>query len=180
MKSDITLNMELSTGVSAQLVGEFLVVKGPKGEVKININYPGVEVLTEQDKVVLKALKATKREKTVMGSFQSHINSAIKGVQEEFVYKVKICSGHFPMNVSISGKELTIKNFLGEAVPRKVRLLDGAKVKVNGAEIEIVSPDKGIAGQVAGQIEQLCRITNRDKRIFQDGCYIIHKAGKDI
>ena len=84
------------------------------------------------------------------------------------------------MNVSISGQELIIKNFLGESVPRKVTILPGADVKVNGTEIIVSGSDKEVAGQTAARIENLCRITNRDRRIFQDGCYIIEKAGKSI
>ena len=84
------------------------------------------------------------------------------------------------MNVSVTGKELVIKNFLGESVPRRVGITPGAEVKIDGTEILVTSPDKEIAGQVASRIENLCRITNRDIRIFQDGCYIVNKGGKDL
>ena len=104
------------------------------------------------------------------------MKNMVKGVVEPFQYKVKICSGHFPMNVSMSGQELIVKNFLGEAVPRRIMMPEGTKVKVNGTEIDISSANKELAGQAASRIENLCRITNRDRRIFQDGLYITEKA----
>jgi large subunit ribosomal protein L6 len=75
---------------------------------------------------------------------------------------------------------LLIKNFLGESVPRKMAIKPNVEVKIEGEEIIVSSPDKEAAGQVAGDIEQLTRIKKRDIRIFQDGCYITHKAGKEI
>ena len=68
----------------------------------------------------------------------------------------------------------------GEVVPRKVQLLKGAEVKVNGNDITVSSADKEIAGQMSAQIENLCRISKRDIRVFQDGCYITSKSGKAI
>lgn len=180
MKEDLIKEIELKEGVSAELVGGTLIIKGKQGEVKRNFTHPKVEIIIESGKIVLKATKATKRERTLVGSFAAHIKNMIKGVQEPFVYKLKICSGHFPMNVKISGQEVTIKNFIGESVPRKVILLPGTKVKIEGTEIVISGPDKELAGKNAGMIERLCRITNRDKRIFQDGCYITEKAGKKV
>jgi large subunit ribosomal protein L6 len=126
----------------------------------------------------LESKKSSKMEKKVIHSFAAHIKNMFKGVQEPHVYKLKICSGHFPMNVSVSGQEITIKNFFGESVPRKTTLPEKAEVKVNGDEIVITSADKEAAGQAAAKIESLCRITKRDIRIFQDGCYITEKAGK--
>lgn len=126
------------------------------------------------------AAKATKREKTIVGAFWSHARNLVKGVQELHIYNLKICSGHFPMNVSVSGQEFVIKNFLGETVPRKVTLPKGAEVKITGTDILVSSPDREVAGLAAAKIENLCRITNRDLRIFQDGCYITHKVGKAV
>ncbi|MBU0457111.1 MAG: 50S ribosomal protein L6 [Nanoarchaeota archaeon] len=174
MKKEI----KLKENINAQLDGVFLIVKGPKGEVKRTFAHPKIVLSVEKDKLILDVKKATRREKAVINSFEAHIYNMITGVEEPHVYKLKICSGHFPMTVSVSGNELTIKNFLGEAVPRKVKFIVGAEVKIDGNEIIVSSPDKEAAGQTAAKIESLCRITDRDKRIFQDGCYIINKAGK--
>jgi len=180
MKEDLIREVELVDGVSADLKGNSLTVKGAKGEVTKHFPHPLVNIVVEGKKVIFKAAKATKREKKVIASFEAHVKNMVQGVQEPHLYKVKICSGHFPMNVTITGDEVTIKNFLGESVPRKVKLIAGANVKVEGTEITISSPNKEVAGQNAAKIESLCRITNRDRRIFQDGCYIIHKSGKDM
>ncbi|MBI4152078.1 50S ribosomal protein L6 [Candidatus Woesearchaeota archaeon] len=170
----------LGAGVSAVLDGEMLTVKGPKGEVSRLFRSPSITTRIDQGKIILLVKKGTKREKTMIGTFEAHITNMIKGVQEHHTYRLKICSSHFPMNVSVVGKELVIKNFLGEAVPRKAEIASGVVVKVDGNEILITSPDRELAGMMASRIENLCRITNRDRRIFQDGCYITHKVGKAI
>jgi len=166
--------------VTAELHGSVLTVNGPKGQVSKEFLHRMVRISVEKNKIVITAPQATKREKTMVGSFYSHIKNMVQGVVEPYVYKLQICSGHFPMSVSVSGDELIIKNFLGEVVPRKVALPKGAEVKVTGTEITVTSPDKEIAGQTAAKIESLCRITNRDRRVFQDGCYITQKAGNNL
>ena len=180
MKEDLKREIEFPSEVSAQLEKGLLKVKGPKGEVERKFIHPKIKVELSGNKVVLSSSKATKREKTIIGSMESHIKNILHGVQDPYVYKLKICSGHFPMNVAVSGQELVIKNFLGESVPRRVTFNSGVEVKVSGTEIVVTSADKELAGQTAAKIETLCRITNRDRRIFQDGCYIISKAGNDI
>jgi large subunit ribosomal protein L6 len=180
MKQDITREIELVEGVSAVVAAGVVTIKGPKGEVNKVLIHPKISFKIEENKMVLFVNKASKREKTLIGSFQAHIKNMVKGVVEPFVYTIKICSGHFPMNVSVSGQELVVKNFLGEAVPRRVNIMPGAEVKVNGDQVIVTSSSKEIAGQTAARIETMCRITDRDKRIFQDGLYITNKAGKEL
>jgi large subunit ribosomal protein L6 len=105
-------------------------------------------------------------------TFVAHLKNMVKGVTQGYTCRMKICSGHFPMNVSITNNELIIKNFLGEKVPRTVKLAKDVQFKIEGAEIIITGIDKEKVGQNAANIEQLCRVTNRDRRIFQDGIYI--------
>ena len=112
----------------------------------------------------------------ILGTLKSHINNMVKGVKEGFDYELKICSGHFPMNVSLDNGEVIVKNFLGESVPRKKKMQSGAEIIIKGNDITVTSADKEKAGQVAASIESLTRITNKDRRIFQDGIYITHKA----
>ncbi len=176
MKENIQKELALPQGVTATYVAGQLTVKGPKGEVSRSLSYPTIVLAVEDGKVVLSSPKATKREKRMIGTFESHIKNMIKGVQEMFEYKLKICSGHFPMNVAVSGNKLTVKNFLGEKHPRNLSFDAQAKVKVNGTEISVSACSKELAGQVSASIEQLCRITNKDVRIFQDGIWITHKA----
>jgi large subunit ribosomal protein L6 len=180
MNEKITKEVELKEGISVELRGALLKVKGPKGEVERSFNHPKIKFTYEEKKIKLLVEKGTKRDKKLVHTFFSHINNMLKGVDEPHLYKLKICSGHFPMNVSVSGRDFIVKNFLGESVPRKMLLPEGAKVKVESDIVTITSPNKEVAGDAASKIEKLCRITNRDRRIFQDGIFMIHKAGKDI
>lgn len=179
MKIDLVREVELGTGVSAKYEKGVLSVKGPKGEVAREFIHPKIQITIESGKIILKSTKATKKEKTILGSFTAHLMNTVKGVTEGHSYTLKVCSGHFPMTVTVTNQEFVVKNFLGETVPRKVPVLKGVDVKVTGNDIVITSPDIELAGLMASQIEGLCRITNRDRRIFQDGCYIVKKSGKD-
>lgn len=179
MKIDLVREVELGAGVSAKYDKGVLSVKGPKGEVAREFIHPKIQIIIESGKIVLKSTKATKKEKTMLGSFKAHLVNTVKGVTEGHSYTLKICSGHFPMTVTVTNQEFVVKNFLGETVPRKVPVLKGVDVKVTGNDIVITSPDIELAGLMASQIEGLCRITNRDRRIFQDGCYIVKKSGKE-
>jgi large subunit ribosomal protein L6 len=179
-KKSIETSVDLAEGVQASLEGNVVTFKGPKGENKRNFADKSVTITIKDNKINLVANRATKREKKKVGSFKSHLKNMIKGVNEGFTYRLKICSGHFPMTVAVSGDEFTIQNFLGEKVPRKLKIKEGAEVKVEGEEISVEGVDKEIISQTAASIEQLTRISNRDRRIFQDGCYIIMKDNKEI
>ena len=180
MKSEIVKEIVISEGVTVDLTESKLTIKGKNGEVSRTFKSPKIILEISDGKLNLKSSIGTKREKKLIGSFYSHINNMIKGVQEPHIYKLKICSGHFPMNVSVSGQELTVKNFLGETIPRKTKFPEGVNVKVEGTQINVSSPDKELAGTTAAKIENLCKIVNRDIRIFMDGIWMIEKAGKVI
>ena len=179
-KQTITEELEIPQGVSVESKDNSLVIKGSKGQVEKTFDSPRVDIKVSSDKITLTAKSASKREKAIVYAYKAHLLNAITGTQEPFVYKLKICSGHFPMNVSVSGNKLVIKNFLGEKIPREVNIREGATVKVSGSEITVESPDKETAGQVAADIEQETRRPGFDRRIFQDGIYITDKAGKAI
>lgn len=175
MKTNYTKEIVVGEKVTAQLSGTVLKIKGPKGEIERNFIQPQVKVAVQEGKVIVSTKKLTKNEKMLFGSFVAHIKNMVHGVTEPSVYKLKICSGHFPMNVAVVGSELVIKNFFGETVPRKISIPKGVEVKVAGNDVTVTGADLELAGLTAGRIENMCRITNRDIRIFQDGCYITHK-----
>jgi large subunit ribosomal protein L6 len=84
------------------------------------------------------------------------------------------------MNVEIVGNEVIIKNFLGEKIPRKSKIIENVNVEIKGDIITINSPNKELAGQTAANFETATRIKSRDRRVFQDGIFITNKAGRDI
>ncbi len=131
-KKKIEGRIELPDGVEVKVEKGIVSVKGPKGEAKRNMSDPWIEIKVEGKEAVFTAKRQTKREKTRVWTFASHLENMLKGTTKGHVYKLKICAGHFPMNVSVSGNQLTVNNFLGEKKPRVLVIKEGATVKVDG------------------------------------------------
>ena len=180
MRQEIKKEISIPEGVQVEVTGTLVKVTGPKGSLERDFAIPNVTVTSADGQIVVSSPRGTKREKTRIGTNTAHLRNMVKGVVKPFEYTLKICSGHFPMNTNLSGREFTVKNFLGEKIPRKVMLPEGADIKVDGDKITISSSDIELAGRAAAQLEQLTRVTNKDRRIFQDGIYITSKHGKDI
>lgn len=175
--AELKHEIEIPEGVEVKAENNVLIVKGPKGELTREFRSKFISV-SASDKIILLAKNATKREKTMINTFRAHIKNMLKGVVEPHKYELKICSGHFPMNVTLKDKELSIKNFLGEKVPRTTKIIEGVNVKLEGDIIYVEGIDIEKCGQCAANIEKATRITNRDRRIFQDGIWITSKPGK--
>jgi len=171
---------ELPNGVTATITDGLMTIKGPKGESNRNMKDPQIQIKQAGNNITFSAETDTKRRIRVINSLAAHLKNMIKGVQEPYQYRLKICSGHFPMNVSISGDQFIVKNFLGEKCPRTLKLKKGATVKIEGDQILVESPNKELAGQQASDIELITAKRNRDLRVFQDGIYMIEKAGEKI
>jgi len=172
--------VEIPEGVEVTIEGNTVKVKGPKGELERELKYPGVKIFTEDGKVVIYKEFPRKKDIAITRTFKAHIANMIKGVTEGFTYRLKVVYSHFPISVKVQGDEVIIENFLGEKAPRRAKILPGVTVKVRGQEITVESIDKEKAGQTAANIEQATRITKWDRRVFQDGIYIVDKAGKPI
>jgi len=179
-KKEIKVEIEIPEGIEVEVNKALVKVKGKAGVVVKKLFNPNIKISKEENKIVLKALRSTKRERKLANAFRAHIKNMLGGANETYKYKLKICSGHFPMNVSIKDNEFIVKNFFGEKIPRVLKIKEGADVKVEGDIIIIESPNKELASQVAADIEQLTRRTKYDIRIFQDGCWIFERAGKEI
>ena len=168
----------LIEGVTATTAGTVLTVTGAKGVVVRSFLQPRVKISVTEEGVVFTSERFTRTEKKIINTFMAHVRNMLKGALEGHKYKLKICSGHFPMNVSLKGNKIEVKNFIGEVVPRVYTFKDGVKVKLDGEIITITGTDKELVSQAAGSIEQLTRRNGFDRRIFQDGIYIIDKDGK--
>ncbi|MBN2459413.1 50S ribosomal protein L6 [Candidatus Woesearchaeota archaeon] len=180
MKQDMKEELLIPENINITIEGGLFTVKGPEGEVKRTFHNPKIESKIDGNALVFESKKATKREKKLIKGYLAHLRNMIKGVSQGHSYKLKICSGHFPMTASVKGNIFELKNFFGETVPRTTALPPGLNIKVDGQFIIIEGADKEAASKAASLMELLSRRPGFDKRIFQDGIYIIEKDGEPV
>jgi len=175
MKKEISEKIEIPAGLDIEIDGSRIKIK-KEGKEAVR-EYFGFEIKKEDNFIVLHHKKATKKEKKLIKTTKAHIKNIILGFGKKFIYKLKICSVHFPMTVSIdkAKNEIMIKNFLGGVKPRAARIVTGAEVKIDKDNIIVESQNIEAAGQTAANIEKAIKITNKDRRVFQDGIYITEK-----
>jgi large subunit ribosomal protein L6 len=172
---EYTEKLEIPEGVAVSVNNGVVIVKGKNGELKRKLSSKKMSIEVKDSAVHFSISLMAKAEKTLLGTFMSHIKNMIDGCQRNYVYKLKICSGHFPMNVAVTNNQLIIKNFIGEKKPRTMAINKGVTVKIDGETIIVESNDVELAGMTTAAIEKLASRTGFDKRVFQQGIYITDK-----
>lgn len=180
MKKNLFKKIEIPEGVEVIVEGTNVIVKKNDNKNQRDFDLRSLILEKKDNELIIGNPKSSKNQKKMINTIASHIRNMIKGVQEKYEYKLKICFVHFPITVEVKGKEAIIKNFLGERFPRKLNIPNGAEVKVDKELITVISSNKELAGQVAANFENVTRIPNRDRRIFQDGIFITNKCGEEI
>lgn len=180
MRREIFRIIEIPEGVNITIDEGVFVVEGKEGKNQREFNVRGLEFEKKENQIIIGNKKSTKKEKKRINTIRAHIVNMIKGVQEKFEYQLKVCYSHFPITVEIKDNEIRVKNFFGERVDRKTKVREGVEIKINKDMITISSVDKELAGQMAADLEKITKIRKKDRRVFQDGIFIINKAGKII
>lgn len=180
MNKDLERVIEVPEGITVEIAGNNVTVKGNGNEIKKEMNFYKIDSKVESGSVTLSSKGATRRQAKMMGTIAAHIKNMIKGASEEFEYTLEVCNVHFPMNVKADNDKVVIKSFLGETTERHSKILPGVKVDVKGSTITVTSNDIEAAGQTAANLEKATRLKGRDRRIFQDGIFITHKPGRVI
>jgi large subunit ribosomal protein L6 len=175
MKKQIIQKIEIPEGVEVVIQEKTLNVSGKEG--KISKIFNGKFNISKKDnRIIVGNEKATKKEKKLINTAAAHIKNIINGVQKKYFYTLKVCNVHFPMNIHIDGNEVVVKNFLGEIKERRIKIPEGVEVKINKDIVIISGSDIYKTGQAAANLEKVTNIKYRDRRVFQDGIFIIEKA----
>lgn len=183
MKKKIEKKIEVPDNVEVNIERNKVRVKGPLGELERSFKLKENIYLKKENKgIVVGCEKATKKEKKLINTTAAHIKNMIKGVVEGFEYKLQICFSHFPISVEFDKEKglFLIKNFLGENKERVAKILPGVDVEIRNDIVIVKGIDKEKVGQSAANIENATRIKEKDRRVYQDGIWIIEKAGKKI
>jgi len=79
------------------------------------------------------------------------------------------------MTIKIERKKIVIQNFVGERADREASIMGNAKVSIKGEDITVEGIDIEEVAQTAANIQQACKIRNKDLRKFMDGIYVYDK-----
>jgi large subunit ribosomal protein L9e len=172
-------------------------VSGPKGELERDFKHLSMDLMivsgkdlgkTEEEDGEAELNKrfvkvdlwfATRKQLACVRTVCSHIENLFVGVTRGFMYKMRFVYSHFPINVSLTGDVVEIRNFLGEKRVRKVQLLPGvsyvrtANVK---DQIELSGIDIANVSLTAAKIQQATNVRHKDLRKFLDGIYVSEKG----
>jgi len=145
------LPIELKDGTQAKIEKGFVIVKGPKGELKQAI-HDLVKVVISDKEIVVKVKKENdKQQKSLWGLSRSLINNMVVGVNEGYVKKLEINGVGF--KAAVSGQELTLN--LGFSHPVIYNVPAGITVQVEGNIVSISGIDKQLVGEVAATIRKI-------------------------
>mmetsp|Transcript_21863 Transcript_21863/g.36582 ORF Transcript_21863/g.36582 Transcript_21863/m.36582 type:complete len:190 (-) Transcript_21863:84-653(-) len=180
-----TRSVSIPEGVTVTAKAREIHVSGPKGKLHRSFKHLGLDIqIVDEGKTLKVDLWFGNRETVAaIRTVCSHIENMFTGVTKGYLYKMRFCYAHFPINVSTvneSGKDIVeIRNFLGEKKVRRVALLDGVKyVRTSDVkdQIELSGIDINKVSLSCAQIAQATNTRNKDIRKFLDGIYVSEKG----
>jgi len=154
-------------GVNVKVDGMTVEVGGPAGKQSRTFTIRGVKIFMKGKEITV---EGPIRE---ANTISAHIANMVNGSKAGYRQKMKIIYAHFPISIEMKGKDIMIKNFIGEKQPRKAHVVGDTKVESKGQEMTISGPSREDVGQTIANVRGATKIKKRDSRVFQDGIYPI-------
>jgi large subunit ribosomal protein L6 len=167
--------IEIPSECQLSLDGKTVTVSGPKGTLERTFPEPQTRLRMEENELIATTHVNRKRSRALVGTAIAHVRNMLTGVQFGYEYEMKVVYSHFPITVETKGDFVIIKNFIGERGARKARLIGEVQVKIQEDEIFVSGIDIEHVSQSAANIQQACKIRDKDRRVFLDGIYVIRK-----
>ncbi|MBD3330386.1 50S ribosomal protein L6 [Candidatus Peregrinibacteria bacterium] len=171
------LPISIPSGVTVELNGHNISVKGSKGELKREL-HPNMKVEIKENEILVSRSDDSKLNKSLHGLTRSLIANMVEGVSNGFTKKLEIVGVGYRANVG--GKKLTLS--LGYSHPIEYILPEGIEIKFDEENKNILiieGYDKELVGEVAAQIRSYRKPEPyKGKGIKYIDERIIRKAGK--
>ena len=179
---NITHDIELPEGVSANIDGDDVTLSKNGSSISRTFRNSRISVISVDGKIQVFCDLPRRKHKALAGTWAAHLKNIVRGIDSGFEYRLKAVYSHFPMTLKVDGNIMTITNLFGEKVPRSANLPwtpSEVQVRVeNKVDVIVTGADREKVGQTAANIERACKIRKRDRRVFQDGIYIVSKDGE--
>ncbi|SCU81891.1 LADA_0E09846g1_1 [Lachancea dasiensis] len=176
--------LDIPEGVTVNIKSRVIKVTGPRGVLTKNLKHIDVtftKVSNRQVKITVH--NGDRKHVAALRTVKSLVANMVTGVTRGFKYKMRYVYAHFPINVNVVEKDgdkfVEIRNFLGDKLVRMVPVREGVSIDFStNQKDEIVLSGNSIenVSQNAADIQQICRVRNKDIRKFLDGIYVSEKG----
>jgi large subunit ribosomal protein L6 len=162
-------------GVTVQLQGNHVAVKGPRGELRRNL-HPDMEIVLANDQVTVARPSEEKRHKALHGLTRTLVQNMVEGVSKGFSKTLEIQG----VGYKAEAKPYGINLIVGYSHPVKYEAPKGIKISVeNNTTVKVEGADKELVGQVAAELRSVRPPEPyKGKGIRYQGEQVRRKAGK--
>ncbi|KAJ5957819.1 60S ribosomal protein L9 [Penicillium viridicatum] len=172
--------------VKVQIRSRVVSVEGPRGKLVKDLSHIAVTFgRPEQNVISIELHHGARKGVATLRTVRTIINNLMIGVTRGFKYKMRYVYAHFPINVNIepnpeTGRSIVeIRNFLGEKYVRRITAQPDVDIAPSAnVKDELILTGNSLEGvsQSAADIQQICRVRNKDIRKFLDGLYVSEKG----
>jgi len=140
--------IEIPQGVTVSLDGSTVVVKGPKGELRREV-HPRVTIQIAGNAATVDVQnKEDKQERSLWGTFASHLQNMVIGVTKGFQKQLEINGVGY--RVAMQGKDLKLE--VGFSHPVVFAIPEGVAASVEKNVMTLNSADKELLGRTAAEV----------------------------
>ncbi|KAK5947241.1 60S ribosomal protein L9B [Knufia obscura] len=177
--------------VKVHIRSRIVTVEGPRGKLTKDLSHIAVTFALPEEKnkdglqtIRIEIHHGSRKNVATLRTVKSIVDNLITGVTKGYKYKMRYVYAHFPINVNIEkgddGQQMVeIRNFLGEKLVRHVKMAPGVTVEPSKGvkdQIELTGESLENVSQSAADIQQICRVRNKDIRKFLDGLYVSERG----
>ncbi|HEX2610982.1 MAG TPA: 50S ribosomal protein L6 [Gemmatimonadales bacterium] len=165
----------LPKGVTLQLQGNTVAVKGPRGELRRTL-HPEMQLAFANDQFTVTRPSEEKRHKALHGLTRTLVQNMVEGVSKGFTKSLEIQGVGYKAEAKPYGVNLVV----GYSHPVKYEAPKGIKITVdNNTMVKIEGADKELVGQVAAELRSVRPPEPyKGKGIRYVGEQVRRKAGK--
>ena len=166
----------LPTGVTASVESGMLTVKGPKGQLAMQLLDDLIKYEVAEGEIRVSPLTDAQRNRAAWGMTRTNVQNLVTGVTEGFIKVLEITGVGY--RAQAQGRKLRLQ--LGYSHDVNYELPEGVDVKTPDQNtVEISGIDKQKVGQVAAEIRRWRKPEPyKGKGIKYRGEYIFRKEGK--
>ncbi|ODV96429.1 hypothetical protein PACTADRAFT_41459 [Pachysolen tannophilus NRRL Y-2460] len=182
IQTDQTL--DIPKDVTVQINARVVKVTGPRGELTKNLKHIDVTFSKISERSIrITVHNGDRKHVAALRTVKSLVANMITGVTKGYKYKMRLVYAHFPINVNIINNDdqefVEIRNFLGDKQVRLVKILPGVTAEISTAQKdELILHGNSVenVSQTCADIQQICRVRNKDIRKFLDGIYVSERG----